>query len=270
MKKTLILMLAFIAWTTSLSKTKNMNSTLLKLTALLLILAGVASSCNPEEPDYPIGILFTEYSLESSSCQWRNLNYDDKIIIINSNEELENYISCSDGNYSEIDFSKHTLLLASGKINGHISEISAKDFKQLSSNKYKLYVEVTSCNLTHIASWSNAVVVDKLNNNCHVELNIACKKIEFELGLYKDVYNWLDSFIEFIDREKLAIISTGMNGETFINYYSYTIVKDSIQLTNNSGHIDTNYFHIIHSAKFELHVNNPPSPKPFILIYEKQ
>jgi len=41
-----------------------MNSTLLKLTALLLILAGIASSCNPEEPEI-------KYTLSSTS-----LNFD--------------------------------------------------------------------------------------------------------------------------------------------------------------------------------------------------
>ena len=47
-----------------LSKTKNMNPTLLKLTAFLLILAGVASSCNPEEPEI-------KYTLSPTS-----LNFD--------------------------------------------------------------------------------------------------------------------------------------------------------------------------------------------------
>jgi len=54
--------------------------------------------------DYPIEIPFTEYSLVGTSCQWVNLNYDDKLIIVNNNEGLKSHISCSDENYQEIDF----------------------------------------------------------------------------------------------------------------------------------------------------------------------
>ena len=42
-----------------------------------------------------IEIPFTEYVLDSNFCQWTNLNFNnDTIIVINSNEELENYITC--------------------------------------------------------------------------------------------------------------------------------------------------------------------------------
>jgi len=246
-----------------------MKPPLLKLAALFLILAGISSSCNPEESDYPIDISFTEYSLEGASCQWNNLNYDEKVIIINSNEELAKYITCTEGDYPAIDFTKHTLLLASGKTTGHIAEITANDLKQLSSNKYKLNVEATSCNLTHIEPWSMALVVEKLNKKGYVEINVTRKEIELELGLYKEINNWFDNYINFIDRENFAMISTGMTGGTFTNYFSYVIVKDSIKVTDSSGVIRSNFFHIIHSTKFEMHLYTPPIPNPLICIYEK-
>jgi len=100
-----------------------MKHQLLKLAALLLIIAELASSCNPPPPEpdsYPIDISFTEYSLLDTHCQWQNLPYDEKVIIINSNEELEKYISCTEDSYPAIDFSKHTLLLISGETTGMI------------------------------------------------------------------------------------------------------------------------------------------------------
>jgi uncharacterized repeat protein (TIGR02543 family) len=91
--------------------------------------------------NYPVEIPFTEYSLEGTFCQWKNLNYDNKIIVINSNEKLENYINCSDGNFQEIDFSKYTLLLANGTTRKGIYKIN-KNILQLSINKYKLDIEI--------------------------------------------------------------------------------------------------------------------------------
>ncbi|MDR0763074.1 MAG: hypothetical protein LBF01_01070, partial [Bacteroidales bacterium] len=67
-----------------------MKKTILKKSAILLILAGMIIACKEEE-NKPIEIPFTEYSLAETSCQWINLDYDNKIIVINSNEELENY-----------------------------------------------------------------------------------------------------------------------------------------------------------------------------------
>jgi len=248
-----------------------MNKKILKLTAFLLLLTGLASSCNPECPpdcpdEYPQNISFTEYSLNETSCQWQNLPYDEKVIIINSSEELEKYISCTEGAYPAVGFSKHTLLLASGKTNGHISEVTAKNLKQLASNKYKLDVEVISCNLTHIESWSIAIVVEKPNNKSHVELDVARKEIEveLELGLYivknppeGHYYNtW-----EFIDRENL-MLAGGFS--TWVKYYKYEVAKNTITLTDNYE-CNTYYFHIIHSTKFEV-----GESEHYVTIYEKR
>jgi hypothetical protein len=96
-------------------KLKIMKKTLLQTAAILLILAGMIIACGKEkEEEKTIEIPFTEYSLIGTSCQWSNLGYDGKLIVINSNAELENYVICTDGAFPEIDFSKNTLLLASG------------------------------------------------------------------------------------------------------------------------------------------------------------
>jgi uncharacterized repeat protein (TIGR02543 family) len=121
--------------------------------------------------DYPIEIPFTEYSLAGTSCQWTNLNYDDKLIVIKSKKELESYISCSDGNYPEIDFSKHTLLLANGQPHKGIHAIS-KQLLQLSKNEYGLDIEILLNDADWGEPWVVALIVNKLNEESNVELNL--------------------------------------------------------------------------------------------------
>ena len=172
-----------------------MNRKLLKLTALLLILAvALASSCKQKEPkpqelkqeepviNYPIEVPFTELELETQ-CKWINLNYpwpiydaeltivNPEFIIINNDEELKDYINCSNGNYPEIDFSKHTLLLVNGHTTNCINKIS-KHLLQLSIDKYKLDIEIILDDTTHGHPWVVALIVNKINKRSNVELNV--------------------------------------------------------------------------------------------------
>jgi hypothetical protein len=144
----------------------------------------LATSCvEPEEPikpkppidnptNYPIDIPFTEYSLEETQCQWTNLSYNDKVIIINSKEELEKYIECVSGSYPAIDFSKNSLLLVSSKTYCGTSIIAVKKLQQLSSNEYKLDIEITLNDDIAVESWNKALIIEKLSKESDVELNV--------------------------------------------------------------------------------------------------
>ncbi|MCL2131861.1 MAG: hypothetical protein FWH36_05355 [Lentimicrobiaceae bacterium] len=61
-----------------------------------------------------IDIPITEYSLESSSCQWADFA-SDTVIVINSDAELVNYLTCTD--YPAVDFNLYSLLLVRGNTN---------------------------------------------------------------------------------------------------------------------------------------------------------
>ena len=144
------------------------------ITTLCLVVASLFSaySCNKTEntlPNYPVKIPFTEYSLAGTFCQWTNLNYDDKIIVINSNKKLASYINCLEGNYPEIDFSKHTLLLASGTTPNGIVEISNR-LLQLSANEYKLDIKILLNEAEVIGKWITVLIVNKLNEESDIEL----------------------------------------------------------------------------------------------------
>lgn len=123
------------------------------------------------EPEYPIDIPFTVYSLSGTSCQWINLNYDEQVIIINSTEELENYISCHEGTCPAIDFSQSTLLVANGTANHDVFNIIIKNIQQLSRNEYELNTEIRLYDTGNNAEWTIALIVRKMNGESMIDLN---------------------------------------------------------------------------------------------------
>jgi hypothetical protein len=201
------------------------------------IISGSGPGDGGEEPEYPIEIPFTEYSL-AETCQWTNLAYDEKVIIINSDEELSQYIvACANG-FPEIDFSENSLLLANGKTTGGISEITANNLLQLSRNEYELNMGILLSDSTAIEEWAVALIVEKMNEGSHVELNVA----EYPIGIpfeeyyvywnhslfYWDNGNFYPTFPcwknlnhdiespDFVSREKLSIINTNEELENYL------------------------------------------------------
>ena len=154
------------------------NTSLTARTATVKITSGsltksVVINQAAAEGNFPQEIAFTEYSLAGTSCQWVNLNYDNKVIIINSNNELASYIACTDGDFPAIDFSKHTLLLASGTATHNIYGIP-KSLWQLSPTEYVLEVETR---FSEIETWENirwivAIVTEKISKNSTIEVEL--------------------------------------------------------------------------------------------------
>jgi hypothetical protein len=149
-----------------IKKQKTMSAVLM---ALCLSFMGVFSRCEkkPEGEIYPKDIPFTEYSLENTSCGWVNLNYNDSVIIINSNEDLENYIDCADGGYPEIDFEEKTLLLVKGGATNGIVSIT-KHFIQTAASAYSFNIDIVLNDATVV----EAILVPKIAETAVVELNV--------------------------------------------------------------------------------------------------
>jgi len=183
---------------------------LLKLTAFLLILAGVFSACkkpdDTKEPEinYPIDIPFTEYALDETSCQWKNLPYDEKVIIINSNAALENYLSFTENSYPAIDFSKKSLLLISGKTTAGIDNIS-KTITQLSADHFKIDIEIALA-ATPEEEWCVALITSKIDNESFVESNVTYKESIYPIDIPFEDYIPMCKLL--IDYEKLKIINS--------------------------------------------------------------
>ena len=124
------------------------------------------------EDSFPIDIPFTGYSLAGTSCQWQWSNIDfTKLIVIIDNEEFENYISCTDGNYPEIDFSEQTLLLARGSGTSGIVAFEMQ-FQQISMNEYSLYVDITRDITGFPQGWFISIKIPKLSQNSVITLDI--------------------------------------------------------------------------------------------------
>jgi len=214
--------------TPSVVKRSTVAMLCLMLTGLFLI-AGCKkddpkTSGSGEEPEYPINIPFTEYEL-AETCQWTNLAYDDTVIIINSEEELQQYVACTGNGYPEIDFVKHTLLLASGRTNSGISEITVKDLQQLAANEYELNIELNSNYLLVLVveEWSVALIVDKLIEKSVVELQVITQMEEpeypinilFEEYVLPETFHWENLAYD----DKVIIIN---NDEQLSQYVAHT------------------------------------------------
>ena len=138
--------------------------------AILFVLTS-AFTCGKEKESEPIEIPFTEYSLSDTYCQWANLNYDGKVIIINSNAELEKCITCTEGTFPEIDFVEMTLLIAYGRSAGGIGYISKR--LVFEENRYVLEIGITLNDATIAGqSWRVALITDKLNDSNNVDLKV--------------------------------------------------------------------------------------------------
>ena len=148
--------------------TTTARSATVKISSGVLVKSVVINQETAES--YPKDIPFTDYSLAGISCQWENFELN-KLIIINSSEELENHVNCTDSNYPEFDFSKYTLLLARGvTTSGHTLE--KKQLQQISINEYSLYVDIKLQVTTVVQPWRVIIKVPKLSQNDVVTLNV--------------------------------------------------------------------------------------------------
>jgi len=130
--------------------------------------------------EYPIEIPFEGYSITATSCYWINLTYptypaNGDLKVINSNEELENYITCSVGTYPEIDFSKHTLLVSSG-FTTNMNMLSNIELLQNSFSEYTLNLLIQVTNFTVPSGWLYAFLMPKISDEATVILNVTYYK----------------------------------------------------------------------------------------------
>ena len=221
-------------------------------------------------------ISFTEYSLEGTDCQWTNLDYDETVIIINSEEELENYTSCSEGSYPEIDFSQYTLLLASGTTDYEIEEITEKILLQLSSNEYQLKIEIYITDTTAIGkTWTVALIVKKLWEEAIVELKLdiryvgpfcsVWKCVKIEQFPFAPTY---DIFLElaFYPSEGKLIVESDLlfgwpDGTPLAGTYDYYIDENDVMywIPNILGNNWKIYYKSENEMILQLYSINPPS-----------
>jgi len=129
-------------------------------------------------------ITFTRFVLKSpappilgTSCHLVNLVHDTwnpRLVIINSDEELMNYIYCPNGDFLDFDFSRYTLLLAEGHHNVDVISMKVALFRNI-TNKYTLIVSIDSGFLGATDPWATLLLVPKLPEQAEILLKIEGK-----------------------------------------------------------------------------------------------
>ena len=162
-----------------------------------VVLAVCSVGCNTHKDDdtpfvEPRNVSFAEYLLcdDVVDCNWTSIEEgtDAKIYIINSKEELGNYIFLHAGSYLSpcpfdvsIDFSKHTLLLTQFWVPGYWFYCTPEEYpkpaipillQQFSPNKYMLNIEMRLFKDNHNRQKNMAFIVDKLSKKSIVELDV--------------------------------------------------------------------------------------------------
>jgi hypothetical protein len=136
---------------------------ILNLAAIMLIMAGMVCACGKDE------IEFQEYSL-TEHCYWKNDSDSNPVLIIRTDEELDNHTVCYYGAIApDVDFEKKSLVCAIGNSSYHITNVS-KRIVQNSGNKYTLEVNVYLSKLNEADGWSVALLVPKLPANAEFKL----------------------------------------------------------------------------------------------------
>ena len=143
----------------------------LKVATIMFMMIVSLTSCKEKESIEPCEIPITEYSLYETGCWWINFE-SDKIIVINSNQELEKHIACSDGfKYPSIDFSKNTLLFVSGSTSSGVSEVNASCFYD-GAKKYILNVTVCLNTAMVAQGWQIGFLTPKIDSEKIVTLDV--------------------------------------------------------------------------------------------------
>jgi len=205
--------------------------------------------------ELPIKIPFEKYSLDDTLCKWTNLIYDDSVIIIDSEEELINYLNCMNGSYPTNDFSKYTILLASGTTNVEISEIKVKTLRKLSSNIYELEVEIESfIGSTENEHWQIAVFIPKkINNESIFELHTTVIDYSNIEDLYAQPFNIIQKCIK--GKWKVEVISNCT--VIGVDYPPNSIVNIDI---------DNNFVDVTHEGHHNITMY--PLHTPFSFVWE--
>jgi hypothetical protein len=130
-----------------------------------------------------VEVPIVEYSLNETSCRWSDATYPDEIlsgpnsrrlIVINSDKELKNYITCTgNSSYPAIDFTKHTMLLAFGMTSGKVLIDAA--YLRLYSSGYVLHVDHRKTITASIEYWQIAIITGKLAKESNVDLKLTLK-----------------------------------------------------------------------------------------------
>lgn len=149
---------------------------ILRSTLAAILSVFIFLGCSQDFDTLPREVYYDLFFLSSSGYAWKEVTYphDNELLIINSFEELENYIAATQENHQplSIDFSTHTLLLVRG-VEPYDIRATIEDLRQLQSQDYLLRIRLTSSNIAPvITNWQVALVTPKLAHDDMVTLSV--------------------------------------------------------------------------------------------------
>lgn len=138
----------------------------------------VLFGCSQKFDNMSVQVPFDHFSLSGTGYEWKEVTYphDYEVAIINSLEELENYIICTEKRNIPIpiDFSQHTLLLARG-VELYNNRATTTDLQQFPNRILVMKVDLISSLATVITNWQVAIIIEKLEAGDKVQLCIQNK-----------------------------------------------------------------------------------------------
>ncbi|MFR9165591.1 MAG: hypothetical protein ACLVKO_04945 [Dysgonomonas sp.] len=160
-----------------------------KIFFLLFVLVSTISfvSCNDDDDDnknpYPKPINVSDYSLKDDGIDAKfYIPKADTVYVINSDEELKDYVVSANGIIgnigkikTSIDYNKYSLLLVGGQLTSGISEIN-RIYRQEAENKYSFNVDIVMNETAEAAFWEVSVLVPKLKSTDVLNYEIVKRK----------------------------------------------------------------------------------------------
>lgn len=120
-----------------------------------------------------VDVPYLEYSLWGTQCEWQLPDYNNSIIVVDSDEELARYITSeSGGKYPAVDFTKYTMIIAGGGASRGIYDVIVDSLQQLSDTEYSLNISVVMSKTDAPELWTKALLVDKWDKLCKVNLEV--------------------------------------------------------------------------------------------------
>ena len=147
---------------------KNKTLSVVLATALFYSFMVFLSGCEQttiETNNNPVVIPTSEFVLED--CSWTNIT-SDTVNIINSTDELANYVNC-ENDLPDINFSTQTLLVVRGGATNGIQSITSELTKN--EGQYTLNIDILLDDTFVAPGWLVALLSNKLATD-NIKLNV--------------------------------------------------------------------------------------------------
>ena len=103
-----------------------------------------------------------------TSCHWSGIILDD-VMLIDSTQQLEQFLFCSKGSYNTVDLTKNTLLLTGISATAEVNKIESKLY-QTSDTEYILKLNIHLNDNDISGNWAVSVTTPKLPEGSSVKL----------------------------------------------------------------------------------------------------